>query len=224
MGKNQSSPPPRNRGGARVAAGATKTAATPGKAPAVQGSHAVRIVGGRWKRSKLPVAALPGLRPTPDRVRETVFNWLGQDLTGWRCVDAFAGTGALGYEAASRGASDVLLVEQDRGLVLQLARVKERLQADMVRIQRGDGVAALTALPAGSVDVVFVDPPFDSGLFDVALRAAAVALRANGLVYLEAPVCWDAEKALGCGFDVVRHLKAGAVHAHLLRRAADPHA
>ena len=70
--------------------------------------HQVRIIGGLWKRTPLPVADRPGLRPTPDRVRETLFNWLGQDLTGWHCVDAFAGTGALGLEAASRGAADVL--------------------------------------------------------------------------------------------------------------------
>jgi 16S rRNA (guanine966-N2)-methyltransferase len=72
--------------------------------------HQVRIIGGQWKRTKLDVPDRPGLRPTPDRVRETLFNWLGQDLAGWRCVDAFAGTGALGLEAASRGAADVLLV------------------------------------------------------------------------------------------------------------------
>jgi 16S rRNA (guanine966-N2)-methyltransferase len=73
--------------------------------------HEVRIIGGQWKRSKLPVPDKPGLRPTPDRVRETLFNWLGHDLTGWRCVDAFAGTGALGLEAGSRGAANVLLVK-----------------------------------------------------------------------------------------------------------------
>ena len=83
-------------------------------------------------------------------MRETLFNWLGQDLAGWRCVDMFAGSGALGFEAASRGARDVLLVEQDRGLVLQLAQTQQRLQADMVRIQRGDGVAALRALRVGA--------------------------------------------------------------------------
>ncbi|HZY15137.1 MAG TPA: RsmD family RNA methyltransferase, partial [Ramlibacter sp.] len=75
--------------------------------------HQVRIIGGAWKRSRLEVPDRPGLRPTPDRVRETLFNWLGQELTGWRCVDAFAGSGALGLEAASRGAVDVLLVEAD---------------------------------------------------------------------------------------------------------------
>jgi 16S rRNA (guanine966-N2)-methyltransferase len=230
MEKNQTSSARRNQVGGSVATKATKAtkaitlAKATGKAPTVQGSHTVRIVGGRWKRSKLPVAALPGLRPTPDRVRETVFNWLGQDLGGWRCVDAFAGTGALGFEAASRGASDVLLIEQERALVLQLAQVKERFGADMVRIQRGDGVAALTSLPAGSIDLVFLDPPFDSDLIDVSLRASVGVLRAGGLVYLEAPTRWDAQKALACGFDVVRYLKAGAVHAHLLRRAAEAHA
>ncbi|MEO7885888.1 MAG: RsmD family RNA methyltransferase, partial [Polaromonas sp.] len=78
----------------------------------------IRIIGGLYKRTKLPVPNKPGLRPTPDRVRETLFNWLGQDLTGWRCIDVFAGTGALGFEAASRGAADVLLCEQDPSLAL----------------------------------------------------------------------------------------------------------
>ena len=90
--------------------------------PASRGAHTVRIIGGQWKRTPLPVANKPGLRPTPDRVRETLFNWLGQDLTGWRCVDAFAGTGALGFEAASRGATQVLMLEQDTTLAAQLRR------------------------------------------------------------------------------------------------------
>ncbi len=189
--------------------------------PAVHGVHTVRIVGGRWKRSRLPVANRPGLRPTPDRVRETVFNWLGQDLSGWRCVDGFAGTGALGFEAASRGASDVLLVEQDRSLVLQLAQVQQRLQADMVRIQRGDGVATLQGLDAASVDVVFLDPPFDYDRFDAALQAAAAAVRPGGWVYLEAPVLWTDAMVASSGLVVSRHLKAGLVHAHLLQRSGD---
>ena len=92
---------------------------TPPVAKAVTGSpsHELRIIGGQWKRSKIKVIDKPGLRPTPDRVRETLFNWLGQDLTDWRCVDAFAGTGALGFEAASRGAKSVLMLEQDAQLV-----------------------------------------------------------------------------------------------------------
>ncbi len=188
---------------------------------AAHGAHTVRIVGGRWKRSRLPVANRPGLRPTPDRVRETVFNWLGQDLTGWRCVDAFAGTGALGFEAASRGAADVLLVEQDRGLVLQLTQTQQRLQADMVRIQRGDGVLALQGIDASSVDLVLLDPPFDSDRFDVALQAAAAAVRPDGWVYLEASTAWTDALLAARGLVVFRHLKAGLVHAHLLQRSVE---
>ncbi len=205
--------------------GAKPTARTAGAAPNPSGAHVVRIVGGRWKRTRLPVLSRPGLRPTPDRVRETVFNWLGQDLGGWRCVDVFAGTGALGFEAASRGAAEVLMFEQDRALVLQLAQVQQRLQADMVRIQRGDGVALLRGLPAASVDAVFLDPPFDAAdLFAPALAAATAALRPDGAVYLEAPAAWDDAMAASCGLVVVRHLKAGMVHAHLMRLAGTRHA
>ena len=114
---------------AKIDAARTRQAtAGPGRPKPVKrlepSDHQVRIVGGRWKRSRLPVANKAGLRPTPDRVRETVFNWLGQDLSGWSCLDAFAGTGALGFEAASRGATAVTLVENDRELVLQLAASK----------------------------------------------------------------------------------------------------
>ena len=88
--------------------------------PVVRTKHEIRIIGGAWKRSKLLVADRPGLRPTPDRVRETLFNWLGQDLTGWHCIDAFSGTGVLGFEAASRGAAEVWLVEQDPAQRIQV--------------------------------------------------------------------------------------------------------
>lgn len=214
---NKKSDPPSSR---RIA----RAPATDAGACAVKAGHTLRIIGGIWKRSRLPIAAHPGLRPTPDRVRETVFNWLGQDLSGWSCVDAFAGTGALGFEAASRGARQVLLVEQDRQLVLQLAAVKERLQAQQVRIQRGDGIAALAQLPPSSVDAVFLDPPFDSGLLETGLRGAAAAVRPGGFVYLEAPRAWSDGDLLAVGLRVVRHLKAGVVHAHLLQRGQTPHA
>ena len=181
-------------------------------------AHEVRIVGGQWKRTRLPVADKPGLRPTPDRVRETVFNWLGQDLSGWRCVDAFAGTGALGLEAASRGAADVLLIEQDGELVDRLRAVAQRLQAAQVRVQRGNALTALAGLAPGSVDLVFLDPPFDAALFDKALAAALPAVDAQGWIYLEAPEAWEEARLASLGLTVVRHLRAGAVHAHLLRR------
>ena len=191
------------------------------KAPT--GAGQIRIIGGQWKRTRLPVAQHPGLRPTPDRVRETLFNWLGQDLSGWRCFDAFAGTGALGLEAASRGAAEVLLVEQDAALARQLQDIKARLQADAVRVQRGDGVSALAACPAGGIDLALLDPPFDApALFAPALAAAARAVRPDGFVYLEAPTAWDAAALADLGLAPHRHLKAGAVHAHLLvpQRAA----
>src|SRR5450830_1377360 len=158
----------------------------------------VRIIGGQWKRTRLAVADRPGLRPTPDRVRETLFNWLaslagvgGGELPGWHCIDAFAGTGALGLEAASRGAASVLLCEQDAALVAQLQAAKTRLSAEAVRVERGNGVTALERATAGSLQAVFLDPPFEStALYEPALRAAARALNAGGAVYLEAPRRW----------------------------------
>jgi 16S rRNA (guanine(966)-N(2))-methyltransferase RsmD len=182
--------------------------------------HQVRIIGGQWKRTRLDVPDRPGLRPTPDRVRETLFNWLGQDLTGWRCVDAFAGTGALGLEAASRGAADVLLLEADAALVDALRAVVKRLDATNVRVQRGNALTALAGLPAGSVDLVFLDPPFDADLFDKALAAARPALADSGFLYLEAPRAFDAQALAPHRLELVRHLKAGAVHGHLLRPVA----
>ena len=194
-----------------------KTRPRPPRPRAVQ-SHEVRIIGGQYKRSKLPVADKPGLRPTPDRVRETLFNWLGQDLSGWRCLDAFAGTGVLGFEAASRGAAQVLLVEQDAALVAQLKRVQTQLKADGVQVVRGDAVAALRHAPAGSLELIFMDPPFDSDVFEVAVQAAAPALAAAGFLYLEAPKRWSESQLQALGLQLHRYLKAGMVHAHLLKR------
>ena len=182
--------------------------------------HQVRIIGGQGKRTLLPVADRPGLRPTPDRVRETLFNWLGQDLTGWRCVDAFAGTGALGLEAGSRGAAEVLLVEAEGVLVDQLRALVKRLDAQNVRVQRGNALSVLAGLAPRSVDLVFLDPPFEADLFDKALSATRPALVAQGWIYLEAPVRWQGEALVRHGLEEVRHMKAGAVHGHLLRSTA----
>ena len=180
----------------------------------------VRIIGGIYKRSKLPVANKPGLRPTPDRVRETVFNWLGQDLRGWRCIDVFAGTGALGFEAASRGATEVLLCEQDAGLVLQLKALQHKLQAGMVKIERGDGISLLRRQAPGSLQLVLLDPPFETSLYEPALKGAALALAESGFVYLEAPIAWTDEALADYGLQVHRSGKAGAVFFHLLVRQA----
>ncbi len=195
------------------------TAKRPPRPRAAQ-THEIRIIGGLWKRTKLKVADKPGLRPTPDRVRETVFNWLGQDLSGLRCLDAFAGTGALGFEAASRGAQEVQLVEYDSALADQLKKTQTQLQASAVHVVRGDGVSAIRQAAPGSLDVIFIDPPFDAPLFEPALGACARALAPEGWVYLEAPTAYTDELLTAVGLSVHRHLKAGAVHAHLLKRSA----
>ncbi|MBV7543806.1 16S rRNA (guanine(966)-N(2))-methyltransferase RsmD [Acidovorax sp. sic0104] len=208
------------KAGAAAAAPAKKgNAVPPAAAAAHKGAGEIRIIGGQWKRTRLAVARHPGLRPTPDRVRETLFNWLGQDLTGWRCLDAFAGTGALGLEAASRGAAAVQLVENDAALVAQLNTQQQRLKAATVRVTRGDGLSALQQAGPGSLDLILLDPPFGSDIFGKALQAAARAVAADGHVYLEAPRAWSDDELQDAGLVVHRHLKAGAVHAHLLRLA-----
>lgn len=203
----------------KAKAPSSNTAKRPPRPRAAQ-THEIRIIGGLWKRTKLKVADKPGLRPTPDRVRETVFNWLGQDLSGLRCLDAFAGTGALGFEAASRGAQEVQLVEQDAMLVEQLKKTQAQLQASAVHVVRGDGVSAIRQAAPGSLDVIFIDPPFDAPLFEPALGACARVLAPEGWVYLEAPTAYTDELLSSVGLSVHRHLKAGAVHAHLLKRSA----
>lgn len=180
----------------------------------------VRIIGGLWKRTKLPVASQPGLRPTPDRVRETLFNWLGQDLTGWHCVDAFAGTGALGLEAASRGAATVQVVEQSGDQVARLQQITTRLEATGVTVLRGDGVALLRRLAPGSMDLVLLDPPFGAALEAPALQAAAAAVRLDGWVYLESDHAWTDDTLQTHGLQIHRAGKAGMVHFHLLKKAA----
>jgi len=177
--------------------------------------HAVRIIGGAWKRSKLPVADRPGLRPTPDRVRETLFNWLGQDLSGWHCVDAFAGSGALGFEAASRGAAEVLLLESERQLAASLEATRARLSAGTVTVRCTDALAWLARAADHSADLVFLDPPFDSDLLMPALLACRHLLRDGGFIYVEsrAPL-----GELPEGWAVHRQSKAGAVRFALLCR------
>ena len=181
----------------------------------------VRIIGGQWKRSKLPVADTPGLRPTPDRVRETLFNWLGQDLTGWRCLDAFAGSGVLGFEAASRGAEQVVLLERDRRQAATLERSRQRLKAAQVQIECADALAWLARLPPASFDLVFLDPPFDSNLLAPALRAAMPLVVPGGFIYLETGRSLDRSTEgtpLPPGWVRHRQGSAGAVHFELLRR------
>jgi 16S rRNA (guanine966-N2)-methyltransferase len=178
----------------------------------------VRIIGGSWKRSKLPVADRPGLRPTPDRVRETLFNWLGQDLSGWRCLDAFAGSGALGFEAASRGAAAVVLLERDPALVALLSAAKARLGAEAIRIERGDALQWMGRAPAEGFELVLLDPPFDAPLALPAMAAAARIVAPGGFVYVEAPTAIAGEPVAAAGLEPWRAGRAGNVHFHLFRR------
>ena len=178
-------------------------------------ANEVRIIGGLWKRSKLPVAAKPGLRPTPDRVRETLFNWLGQNLSGWRCLDAFAGSGALGFEAASRGAASVVMLEREPLLVDNLLASQKRLGATAIRIERADALAWMARRATQSFDLVFLDPPFDAGLSLAALTAALPIVAPGAYVYLEAP---EALVEVPPGLLLLRQARAGAVHFCLLRR------
>lgn len=172
----------------------------------------VRLIGGQWKRSKLPVADRPGLRPTPDRVRETLFNWLGQDLSGWRVLDAFAGSGALGFEAASRGAAEVLLLENDSTLVASLDKCRQRLNASQLRVQRADAMAWMATCTPARFELVLLDPPFDSRQGLAACTAAVRLLGDGGFIYLEGPQPLAEPPP---GLRQHRSLRAGAVHAQL---------
>jgi 16S rRNA (guanine966-N2)-methyltransferase len=186
---------------------------------ATKAPHEVRLIGGQWKRSKLPVVDKPGLRPTPDRVRETLFNWLGQDLSGWRCLDAFAGSGALGFEAASRGAAEVLLLERDADLVRSLRASQQRLKAEHLQVEQADALVWMARCTAPRFDLVLLDPPFGAGLQPAALAAAAPLVAAGGSIYLEAPAALTPAD-LPDGFALWRAARAGLVHYHLLRRSS----
>ncbi|OGA21606.1 MAG: 16S rRNA (guanine(966)-N(2))-methyltransferase RsmD [Betaproteobacteria bacterium RIFCSPLOWO2_02_FULL_67_19] len=151
-----------------------------------RGRGRVRIIAGEYRRRLIGVAPRPELRPTPDRVRETLFNWLGQDLHGLQCLDLYAGSGALGFEAASRGAARVVMVEKDRGALAQLERNRAILGAAQVEIVAGDALRYLEHT-AGRFDVVFLDPPFRQNAWpDLAARLPP-CLAPGARVYVEGP-------------------------------------
>ena len=149
-------------------------------------STGVRIVGGRWRGRRLPVPAGTGVRPTPDRVRETLFNWLAPSLPGAQCLDLFAGTGVLGLEALSRGAAGATFVERDAVLARALRERTGRLAAE-ARVFREDALEFLASRPPRRFDVVFVDPPYAMGLVEV-LEKLAAWLGPGHRVYVERPV------------------------------------
>jgi len=148
----------------------------------------VRIIGGKWRNTKLPVPLAPGLRPSSDRVRETLFNWLMPRLGGARVLDLFAGSGALGLEAISRGAAQATLVERDAALARQLRESVAKLGAQgQVEVVQADALHWLAQRPSGLADIVFIDPPFGDGLWDAALAGLGPHLAADAWLYLESP-------------------------------------
>ena len=198
----------------------------PAKALKAEPPKKVRIIGGVWRSRLLTVVDLPSLRPTTDRIRETVFNWLGQDLTGLHCLDLFAGTGALGFEAASRGADLVLLLEKDKKAHASLLRNFSLLQSSpvtgRVEILHKDSLEYLKQQADRSSNLIFIDPPFqDAGLLDRAVSEAGRICddSSGGGIYVEFP----SDRTLGeieallpdwhCG----KYLEAGQVKACLFR-------
>jgi 16S rRNA (guanine966-N2)-methyltransferase len=184
------------------------------------GAGQVRIIAGDWRGRKLPVPALPGLRPTGDRVRETLFNWLQPYVPGARCVDLFAGSGALGFEAASRGAAHVDLVEIAPLAVSALVESQRLLGAEQVEVHRTNALEWLSSLAPDCLDIVFVDPPFDSGLAVQSLgklqQTGCVA--PGGFVYVEAAARMP-ELVMQPPFELWRERVLGDVRMRLFRRA-----
>ncbi len=178
--------------------------------------NSVRIIGGQWRRRLLHFPDAEGLRPTPDRVRETLFNWLGQDLSGLVCLDLFAGSGALGFEAGSRGAAKVVMVEQAPKVFAALQANARLLDtAGCLQIVRADAVKFASSSSAGGArfDVLFLDPPFGKGWIEKIAPFLDGLLTDDGVIYVESGSALD---VLG-NWRTVRHQRAGQVFYHLMR-------
>jgi RNA methyltransferase, RsmD family len=179
----------------------------------------VRIIGGQWRRRLLSFPDVEGLRPTADAVREKLFNWLGQDLPGWHCLDLFAGSGALGFEAASRGAARVVMVESNRAACAALRANQIMLNANNIILECADGVKLLSQpgvlLTQHKFDLVLLDPPFVSGLQARVLPMLPPLLNREAYVYVE----HDGSLQLPDGWVVRREGRAGQAHFKLLQQA-----
>ena len=193
-----------------------------GRVPAVAGPNALRIIGGEWRGRRIRFPRRPGIRPTPDRVRETLFNWLAPAVGGSRCLDLFAGSGALGLEALSRGASAVTFVETDRATADALREIVTTLAPDRGLVVRREALSWL-ADPPQPFDIVFLDPPFGSGLVAPAAQALESGswLQPGARIYLEMAAA-EGPPELPAGWKLHRSGRAGAVGYHLaLRRGND---
>ena len=181
-------------------------------------NNRVRIIGGDWRGRLLEVADVPGLRPSGDRSRETLFNWLQPWLVGADCADLFAGTGALGFEAASRGAASVLMFEKDARAQVVLRKSIEQLQAVQVNFHAAGAMSMIEEMEPDSFDLVFVDPPFDSNLGGLVLERLVkkACVRRGGFVYLESPE--SLSLPLPEGWAVWRDQQMGEIRMRLFRR------
>ena len=178
----------------------------------------VRIIGGVWRSQMIPFPDLPGLRPTPDRVRETLFNWLGQNLAGRHVLDLYAGSGALGFEALSRGAASITMVERATRACRALQDNAALLRAEGLNIVCGDALEFLAGVPVSTrFDVVFLDPPFSDGIPEGLWPRLLERLSDRGFVYLECDAAFAGQR----GLEMLKHGHAGAVHYHLLGRKRD---
>jgi 16S rRNA (guanine966-N2)-methyltransferase len=176
----------------------------------------IRIIAGEYRGRRIKVAASPGLRPTPDRVRETLFNWLGQWLEGLSCLDLFAGSGALGFEAASRGAARVVMVESSRAVFAALEAARERIGARSVEVVQADALRYL-AESSERFDVVFLDPPFRQNALPAVFERLGSRLAAKARVYVES----DAPAAPGERWGELKRSRAGQVSYQLFEWRGD---
>lgn len=181
--------------------------------------NTIRIIGGNWRSRLIDFPAIDGLRPTPDRVRETLFNWLMSSLQGARCLDLFAGSGALGFEALSRGARSVVMVDQSQQVVLQLIKNAKLLHAEHAQIICGSFPEVVQSIDAQTFDIVFLDPPFHKNLISSCCQwlEESQRLSAAALIYIEA------EKELQPlpvpqNWQIIHSKTAGQVGYHLLQR------
>jgi len=176
----------------------------------------IRITGGAWRSRLIHVIDAEGLRPTPDRVRETLFNWLGQDLSGWRCLDLFAGSGILGIECASRGATEVVLVEKNPKTMARLRDNAAIFASAALRLERMDALefATASARQGQSFDLILLDPPYRQGWLDKVAPLLPPLAKPDTRIYAEAEQRID---SLG-DWQTVKQGQAGQVFYHLLER------
>lgn len=172
----------------------------------------IRIIGGKYRSLQLPVLELDGLRPTLDRVKETLFNWLGQDLTGLSCLDLFAGSGSLGFESISRNAKNVVMIEKDNKVYKQLLQNKNKLQASNCEIINNDALSFIKN-HNDTYDVIFVDPPYNSELLKQVMPLLGKITTENSLIYIE-----NSEDIEYAGFTILKSAKAGMVKYVLLQK------